>query len=118
MNQKLCDLLGYTREELLEPTWMDTTHPDDRAAGLALAERLLRGERPGDSLEKRFIRKDGTIFWATVTRSIQRDAEGRPDYFIAFIQDIAERKRLEQALIQAHARLELAMRSSRFRLLS
>ena len=46
VNQKLCDLLGYTREELLERTWMDMTHPDDRAAGLALSDSLVRGERP------------------------------------------------------------------------
>ncbi len=117
VNQKLCDLLGYTREELLERTWMDTTHPDDRAAGLAPADSLVRGERPSDSLEKRFIRKDGTVIWATVTPSIRRDAEGRPDYFIAFIQDISERKHLEQALIQAHARLELAVRGSNITLL-
>jgi two-component system, sensor histidine kinase and response regulator len=117
VNQKLCDLLGYTREELLEQTWMDTTHPEDRAADLALADGLVRGERPSDSLEKRFIRKDGTIFWATVTRSIQRDAEGRPDYFITFLQDISKSKRLEQDLIQAHARLELAVLGSNITLL-
>jgi two-component system sensor histidine kinase/response regulator len=117
VNQKLCDLLGYTRQELLERTWMDTTPPDDRAAGLALADSLVRGEWPGDSLDKRFIRKDGTILWATVTRSIERDADGRPRYFIAFIQEISERGRLEHALIQAHSRLELAVRGSNITLL-
>ncbi len=112
VNRTLCNLLGYTREELLEPTWIDITHPDDRAAGRELADKLLRGELPRDSLDKRLVRKDGTILWATVTRSVQRTAEGRPDYFIAFIQDISERKRLEQALIQANARLDLAIRGS------
>ena len=112
VNQKYCEIVGYAREELLGKSWMDTTYPDDRAAGLALAGRMLRGELPCDSLENRYIRKDGTVIWATVTPSIQRDAEGQPDYFISFIQDISERKRLEEELSQAHARLELAVRGS------
>jgi len=112
VNQKYCEIVGYAREELLGKSWMDTTYPDDRAAGLALAGRMLRGELPCDSLENRYIRKDGTVIWATVTPSIQRDAEGQPDYFISFIQDISERKRLEEELSQAHARLELAIRGS------
>ncbi len=111
-NQKYCEIVGYAREELLGKSWMNTTYPDDRAAGLALAGRMLRGELPCDSLENRYIRKDGTVIWATVTPSIQRDAEGQPDYFISFIQDISERKRLEEELSQAHARLELAVRGS------
>ncbi len=112
VNQKYCEIVGYAREELLGKSWMNTTYPDDRAAGLALAGRMLRGELPCDSLENRYIRKDGTVIWATVTPSIQRDAEGQPDYFISFIQDISERKRLEEELSQAHARLELAVRGS------
>ena len=112
VNQKYCEIVGYAREELLGKSWMDTTYPDDRAAGLALAGRMLRGELPCDSLENRYIRKDGTVIWATVTPSIQRDAEGQPDYFISFIQDISERKRLEEELSQAHARLELEVRGS------
>ena len=112
VNQKLCDLLGYAREELLERTWMDLTHPEDRADVRELADRLLRGERPSESIDQRYIRKDGTTLWATVTTSIQWDADGRPDDFIAIIQDVSECKRLEHELIQASARLDLAIRVS------
>ena len=113
VNQKLCEIVGYTREELLQKTWQDITHPDDLAAGLEQFLPLPRGEQPGCSLEMRYVRKDGSLVWADVAVSLGRDAAGRPAYVIAILQDISERKRLEEELSQANARLELALRSSR-----
>jgi PAS domain S-box-containing protein len=95
-NQRLCDLLGYTRDELATRTFQDVTHPDDLAASLACLRRLLAGEQDAGELDKRYLRKDGTYIWVHVTFTPVRTPEGAPDYFITMVQDIAERKRLEQ----------------------
>src|SRR4051794_15500083 len=112
VNRKLCEIVGYTREELLQKTWQDLTHPEDRAASLDQFLPLLRGERPGYSLENRYVRKDGSPVWIDLAVSLRRDAAGTPAYIIAILQDISERKLLEEELSQAHARLELAVRGS------
>jgi two-component system, sensor histidine kinase and response regulator len=112
VNQKLCEILGYSREELLQKTWQNITHPDDLAASLEQFLPLLRGEVSGYSLEKRYVRKNGAVVWIDLAVSLRRDAAGAPAYVIAILQDISERKRLEQELSQAHARLELAVRGS------
>src|SRR5258707_1443673 len=112
VNQKLCEIVGYTREELLQKTWQDLTHPDDLAASLEQFLPLLRGERPGYSLEKRYVRKDGSTVWVDLAVSLRRDAAGAPAYVIAILQDISERKRLEEELRKSHARLEIAVRGS------
>ena len=91
-------------------------HPDDLEPNLALFDPLVRGELPSFSVEKRFIRREGTSVWTHVTASVQRDAAGQPAYCIAIVQDISERKRLEAELSQAHARLELAVRGSNVRI--
>jgi two-component system, sensor histidine kinase and response regulator len=112
VNQKLCEIVGYSREELLEKTWQDITHPDDLAASLDQFLALLRGEKPVYSLEKRLVRKDGLVVWIDLAVSLRRDAAGAPAYVIAILQDISERKRLEEELRKAHARLEFAVRGS------
>src|SRR3954471_9640176 len=112
VNRKLCEIVGYTHEELLQKTGQDITHPDDRAASLEQFLPLLRGEQPGYSLEKRCVRKDGSPVWIDLADSLRRDAAGAPAYVISVLQDISGRKRLEEELNQAHARLELAVRGS------
>jgi two-component system, sensor histidine kinase and response regulator len=112
VNQKLCEIVGYTREQLLQKTWQEITHPDDLAASLEHSLPLLRGEQSGFSLEKRYVRNDGSPVWVDLAASLGRDAAGRPAYVIAFLQDISERKRLEEELSRANARLELALRCS------
>ena len=111
VNQKLCEIVGYTREELFQKTWQEITHPDDLAASLEQFLPLLRGEQPGYSLEKRLVRKDGSLVWIDQAVSLRRDAAGAPASVIAILQDISERKRLEEELNRANARLEeLALR--------
>src|SRR4029077_14912688 len=81
--------------ELLQRTSEDITHPDDRAARIEVLAALLRVGSPGLTLEKRYVRKDGSLVWVELFVSLQRDAADNPDYAIAMVHDISERKRLE-----------------------
>ncbi len=101
VNDEVCEMLGYERNELLQMTFAQVTHPDDLAANLALANRLLAREIDGYSLDKRFIRKDGRLIYATVSVKCVRRADGSIDYIVSLVQDITERRRLEDQLRQA-----------------
>jgi PAS domain S-box-containing protein len=98
VNRALCDILGYSPEELELLTFLDITPPEDLKESLALGARVRRGEVPKYRLEKRYIRKDGTFVTISVNAGVVRDREGRPLHYIAQIEDITERKRAEQAM--------------------
>jgi PAS domain S-box-containing protein len=106
VNDKICGIAGYTREELLGLTFQDITHPEDLDADLDLVGRVLAGEIETYSLEKRCIRKDRSIVFINQTVSLVRDERGEPRYFIAAIEDISGRKRAEVELRQLNATLE------------
>ena len=112
VNERYCAIVGYTREELLARTFHDITYPEDLAAELEPYTRLMRGELSSYSLEKRYVRKDGSLIWIDMTISLQRDAADRPAYAIAILEDISERKRAEEAVRVANERLDLAIRGS------
>lgn len=95
VNQRLCDILGYRKEELLHKTFQEITHPDDLEESLAQAGRLCGGEVGSCCFEKRYIHKAGHTVWVNLTETLQRDSSGEPLYFIAVIEDISERKRME-----------------------
>jgi PAS domain S-box-containing protein len=95
-NQRLCDFLGYDRAELAARTLQDVTYPEDFEPCAASFQRLLAGEIDEYEMDKRSIRKDGTPVWAHVAVSLVRTPEGAPDFTVTMIQDITERKRLEQ----------------------
>jgi PAS domain S-box-containing protein len=111
VNEKFCAIVGHSREELLQRTYMDITHPDDLTASIDATAALFRGESPNFGLEKRFVRKDGSPVWAQVFVSLQRNAAGVPAYDIGIIHDITERKRLEEALRRAKEAAEAANRA-------
>lgn len=109
VNPRLCAILGYTAEELHHLTFQDITHPDDLGADLELMHQVLRGEQSTYSMEKRYLRKDGTAHWARLTVSLMRDAEGLPSHFIAVIEDIHEQRTAQAALADSELRHRLLM---------
>lgn len=98
VNQKLCDIVGYPRAELLTKTFQDITHLDDLNADLGQVRRMLAGELQTYSMEKRYIRKEGRIVWINLTVSLVRAPDGAPDYFISVIEDVDARHRAEGRL--------------------
>jgi len=108
VNQRLCDIVGYTREELMTKTFIDITHPEDLKADLRAMRRMLGGEIETYLREKRYSRKDGSIVWVNLTVSMSRKADGSPDYFISVIEDISARKLAEEKLHENEERLLLA----------
>ena len=98
VNASLCEMSGYSKEELLTMNPLDYTHPDDREASAAMSQRLFKGEIPYYQIEKRYIRKNGEIFWVTLTASMIRDREGRAAYVLGMAEDITQRKQVETDL--------------------
>ena len=105
VNQAMCDLTGYTAEQLVELTAADITSADDLAPDAAAVAQLRNGELAAVTLDKRFRTAAGTTVWATQSVSLMRSDDGSPQHFIMQIQDITERKNQEQALAQERRRL-------------
>ncbi len=95
VNDRLCELLGYRRTQLLSMTWAELTHLDDLAMDVTQFERVINRRVEGYSLEKRFIRQDGTLLYASVSTRCVRRINGAVDHFVMVIQDITERKQAE-----------------------
>lgn len=106
VNDKLCEILGYPREELIELSWAEITHPDDLEMDEAEFERVLSGEIDGYMMDKRFIRKDGIVIYASISANCIRRDDGSIDNFVAFVQDITERKSAEMKVNQMNVELE------------
>jgi PAS domain S-box-containing protein len=92
VNDRMCEITGYSAEELLSMRVSDITHPDDRLRDWDAFQRVVRGDAPEFRMEKRYLRKNGTIVWVNVNMTVIRGAEGRPLRTVATIEDISDRK--------------------------
>jgi len=108
VNSRLCEIVGYSRKELLDLTFQDITHPDDLDLDLKYVELLLEGKQSTYSMEKRYIRKDGSIVWINLTVALVLDEFKKADYFISVIEDINDKKLAEFSLQESREQLELA----------
>ena len=97
VNQKLCQIVGYSEAELLQLTFQEITHPDDLQADLAQTAKLRSGELSAFSMEKRYVRKDKALVWINLSVSGVRDRAGKLKHFICVVEDITERRRADEA---------------------
>jgi len=104
VNRWMCELLGYSRDELLGMTVKQVSHPDDKTMADKVRAQLRAGEIDSFQLEKRYLRKDGATVWVQITISVARDAAGRPGNDISIIQDITARKQAEFAVQRSEQR--------------
>ncbi len=98
VNDRMCEMLGYSREELVATDWAGVTHPDDMATSLAPFERLRTGETDGYTIEKRFVRKDGRVIWVSLAVRAIRRPDGTLDSVCTVFQDVTERHAAEQRI--------------------
>jgi PAS domain S-box-containing protein len=105
VNQALCDMLGYTREELRGKKWQDITPPDEFETTQIPLDLLLQGKKDSVRFKKRYIRKNGSYVWADVSVVVHRDSDGKPLFLITTIIDITEHEKSEENMRLAHDRL-------------
>lgn len=98
VNDRYASIVGRSREELLDCSFQQITHPEDLTSDLQQVQLLLTGQISTYSLEKRYLLKDASVVWVNLTVSLVRDLSGSPDYFIAVVEDISTRKQSEAAL--------------------
>ena len=106
VNQSVCNITGYSEEELLRLRFQDITHPEDLDLDLQNVEKLLAGEIPDYQMEKRYIHKGGATVWVLLSVSLVRADDGAPRFFISQIQDITARKEGEEKLIAAASEIK------------
>jgi PAS domain S-box-containing protein len=98
VNEAMCRIMGYSEEELTKLKFSDLTHPDTLDRDIRQAQRLEAGEINRYSIDKRYVRADGSVVWGHLSSSLMKDADGHPLYFITLVEEITERKRAEEEI--------------------
>jgi PAS domain S-box-containing protein len=112
VNDRICSMIGYSRDEITRMTWSEMTHPDDLAENLKQFNRVLSGQIDHYNMDKRFIRKDGKVVWTNLSVGSVRKPDGSVDHMIAVVEDITERKRIETALRTSEERFSKVFQAS------
>lgn len=113
-NQRLCDIVGYPRDELLKSSFQAITHEEDLDSDLELLQHTLAGNRDSYSMEKRYLHKDGYVVWANLTVSLVRSDSGEPQYFVSIVDDISNQKQEARTLEFRAERDALTLFHSRY----
>jgi PAS domain S-box-containing protein len=108
VNRAFCEMLGYTSEEMIKTKWQEITHPDDIEITQKYLDLLLSGKKDSIRFIKRYLHKNGSVIWTDVGSAIRRDENGKPLYFMTAINDITERKHVEESLRESERRLREA----------
>jgi PAS domain S-box-containing protein len=112
VNRALCEIVGYSEDELLQRSFQELTHPDDLEADLAHGRLLMAGKIRTFTMDKRYIHRDGHSVWIKLTTSLVRSADGTPLLTVSHIEDVSERKRLVDSLSVAR---DEALQASRLK---
>jgi len=112
VNKRMCEIFGYSKEELERMTVNDIAYPEDMDISPKFIQRSISGVIESTIFEKRYIHKQGHIVWGQVSSSLAKDLEGEPLYFISHVQDISERKRAEEQILIANERLQYLLSST------
>lgn len=123
INERWAEMLGYSMVAMYQKTYLDFTHPDDRAMSATLLRSLIDGERSGYRVQKRYVQQDGSVFWGDLSVTAIRNTQDELEGVLGIVVDITEQKQSELALRQANARLtdwvtELEQRTQEITLLS
>jgi PAS domain S-box-containing protein len=110
VNDALCEIVGYPREELLRKTFQDITHPDDLDLDLSLVRKLASGDIPHYQLDKRYFHRSGRVVWIRLSASVVRDAQRRPLQYVAQIEDVTPQVEAQEALQRSLSQKELLLR--------
>ncbi len=110
-NPRFCEIVGFCETELLNLTFAEITYPDDLTPIKRFKDQLLADEIRTYSVEKRYLRSDGSIVWVHLTESLVRKLSGEPAYFLKVVEDISDRKQTEQALRESEQKYRLLFSS-------
>jgi PAS domain S-box-containing protein len=105
VNNRLCEIIGYSHDELMSKSFQDITYAEDLDADLTFVKKMLAGEINFYAMEKRYLSKDGSIVWINLSVALVRNPDGTPDYFISVVENIQNRRQSEQALRESEERL-------------
>ena len=107
VNNRLCEMLQYSKSEFMKLSLKDFVHPDDLDHGEDLDQKLFKGELPSYQVEKRYRRKDGTIIYVLLSKNLARDADNKPMFFVSVLEDITYLKEVEKNLERAYQLAEI-----------
>src|SRR3569832_431972 len=110
-NEALRRMLGYSREELHAMRFSQVAYPEDADSDRLLFNELVQGKRDHYRIQKRYIRKDGPGVWGALCVSLVREESGEPDFAVVMIEDITDRKRAEEALLETYETLHAVVKA-------